>query len=124
MQPVNQTKTRRSVIAKSNQIWKAVVGLALLIGGGATDVIVTLLAYSHGSLANHDQLYNVQAISTAVALLGFAYLCARIRCPKCGAKWVWMGVTGKLNPKSLDTLLTLESCPLCDYAGRRRANRP
>lgn len=114
---MNQHKPRRAVIAKSNQIWKVIGGLILLIGGGATDVVVTLLAYSQGSLAKNDQLYNVQAISTAVALLGFAYLCARIRCPRCGAKWVWMGVTGKLNPKSLDTLLTLESCPTCGYAG-------
>lgn len=108
---------RRSVISKSHQIWKAVAGLALLIGGGATDVIVTLLAYSYGPLANNDQLYNVQAASTAAAILGFAYLCTRIRCPQCSAKWVWMGVSGKLNPKSLDTLLTLEKCPTCGYAG-------
>jgi predicted RNA-binding Zn-ribbon protein involved in translation (DUF1610 family) len=112
---------RRSVIAKSDQVWKVVVGLIFLIGGGVTDATVTLLAYSHGPLANNGQLYNVQAISTVLAALGFGYLCTRIRCPQCGAKWIWMGVTGKLNPKSLDTLLTLERCPKCGYTGSDRA---
>lgn len=107
----------KSVISKSDQGWKVIAGLACLIGGGATDVVVTVLAYSQGSLANNDQMYNIQAASAAVAIFGFVYLCVRIRCPQCGAKWVWMGVTGKLNPKSLDTLVTLEKCPTCGYTG-------
>lgn len=112
---------RRSVIAKSNQVWKAALGVLFLIGGGLADAIVTLIAYSHGPLANNGQLYNVQAASTVLAMLGFAYLCTQIRCPQCGAKWIWMGVTGKLNPKSVGAILTLDRCPKCGYAGLDRA---
>jgi hypothetical protein len=112
---------RRSVVTKSNQGWKVFAGLACLIVGGATDVIVTALAYARGSAANNDQMYNIQAASAAVAIIGFAYLCTRIRCPRCGAKWVWMGVAGKLHPKSLNTLLTLEKCPICGYAGHEHS---
>jgi hypothetical protein len=110
--------TKRSIIAKSDQIWKVAIGLILLIGGGATDATVSfLLAAPHGSFAHKESMYVVQVVSTGASLLGFVYLCARVRCPQCGAKWIWMGVTGKLRPKSLDTLVTLERCPTCDYGG-------
>ena len=88
----------------------------MLIGGGATDAIATALAYSRGPQADNSQLYDVQFVSTAVAVLAFAYLCTAVRCPKCGAKWIWMGVNGKLSPKSLDTLVTLDHCPTCGHA--------
>jgi len=102
----------KSIIVKSGQLWKAAIGLVLLVGGATTDAIFSFVVHSHGSLAN-----NVQAASTALAALGFVYLCTGLRCPQCGAKWIWMGVTGKLSPKSLDTLATLERCPTCGYAG-------
>jgi hypothetical protein len=109
---------RGSIIAKSDQIRKVAIGLILLIGGGATGAIVTLLlADPHGAFANNQGMYDAQAVSTGLALAGFVYLCMRVRCPQCGAKWIWMGVTGRLRPKSLDTLVTLERCPTCGYAG-------
>lgn len=116
------TVQSRSIFATSRQVWKLILGLIFLIGGGATDAIVTLLlANPHGAFAHNEGMYDVQAMSTALALMGFVYLCTRVRCPQCGAKWIWMGVTGKLNPKSLDTLLTLERCPTCGYTGSDRA---
>lgn len=58
---------KRSVIAKSDQIWKVAIGLILLIGGGATDAIVSLmLAAPHGSFTHKEGMYGVQAVSTGV----------------------------------------------------------
>ncbi len=114
------TVERKSVFAASRQIWKLVVGLTLLIGGGTTSAVVTLLLGAHGAFANNEPVYDLRAASTTLALVGFAYLCTQVRCPQCRAKWIWMGASGKLNPKSLDTLATLEHCPKCGYPGSHR----
>lgn len=107
----------RSVIARSNQNWKLILGVTLLIGGAFTDAIVSFVVLLRRSVVNNNWLYDLQAASTALAAAAFVYLCVGIRCPQCGSKWIWMGVTGKLNPKSLDTLLTLERCPTCGHSG-------
>ncbi len=107
----------RSVIARSNQSWKLILGLILLVGGAVTDAIVSFIAHSHGSAVDNSRRYNLQAVSVALAAAGFVYLCVGIRCPRCGTRWIWMAVTGKLNPKALDTLLTLERCPTCGHGG-------
>lgn len=108
----------KSLFATSRQIWKLVVGLIFLFGGGATSTVVTfLLSKPHGAFVISEGVYNLRAVSTALALLGFVYLCTQVRCPRCRAKWIWMGVSGKLNPKSLETLVTLELCPKCGYPG-------
>jgi len=58
---------------------------------------------------------STQAISTAVAAAGFAYMCLMISCPRCGTRWIWLAVSGKLGARSLDSLLTLDKCPKCGY---------
>jgi peptidoglycan/LPS O-acetylase OafA/YrhL len=112
----------RSVIARSHQIWKVVVGAVLLVTGSAACLVVTYMAASHSPRV--DQWYGLQVLGMVIGFAGFVYLCAGTRCPQCGAKWIWMGVMGRLSPKSLDTLLTLERCPTCGYAGCDRAEVP
>jgi hypothetical protein len=114
---------RYSVIAQSDQTWKVIVGLVLLIGGAVIGASVTFLPYLRAVASDFGQFYNVRALSTAVAAVGFAYLCIAIRCPKCGAKWIWMAVSGKLGARSLDALVLLNRCPTCGYAGRQETDR-
>ena len=108
-----------SVIARSHQIWKVVLGVTLLVTGSGAGFVVTYMVASH--LPNVNHWYGLQVLGMVVGAAGFIYLCIGTRCPTCGAKWIWMGVTGKLNPASLDTLLTLECCPRCGYRGSDHA---
>ena len=87
----------------------------MLVGGAGTDMIVSFVPEVRAVTIAHGQFYNLQTVSILVAAVGFAYLCTRVRCPKCGAKWIWMAANGKL--KSLDALITLDRCPTCGFAG-------
>jgi hypothetical protein len=107
----------RSVIAKSDQIWKVIVGLSLLVIGAAVGLCVSSIPYLRTEAVGSGEFNILQAVSTAAAAAGFVYLCTRIRCPRCGAKWVWMAVNGKLGARSLDALATLDRCPTCGYGG-------
>lgn len=105
-----------SVIAQSGQIWKVIIGLLLLIGGAATDMAASFI------MRNND-LASLQVLSTAAAAAGFLYLCTRVQCPRCRAKWIWMAVSGKLGPRSLDALISLDQCPKCGYAGQQSGHK-
>src|SRR5579864_3933953 len=105
----------QSVIAQSDQTWKVVVGLVLLIGGAATGFGVSFLPHLRAITIDRGLFNDLQAVSTAAGAAGFVYLCLAVRCPKCGARWIWMAVNGKLGTRSLDALVTLCRCPRCGY---------
>ena len=108
-----------SIISQSGQIWKVIVGLALLIGGAAAGVSVSFVPYLRAVTISLGQFDNLQAVSTVAAAAGFVCLCLTIRCPNCSAKWIWMAVNGKLGTRSLDALATLDRCPTCGYPGQQ-----
>lgn len=105
----------RSIISQAHQMWKAILGAVLLVGGAATDMIVSFMPRVRTATMTQGQFYDLQLVGLVVAAAGFAYLCTRVRCPKCGARWIWMAANGKL--KSLDALVTLDRCPTCEFAG-------
>jgi hypothetical protein len=52
---------------------------------------------------------------------GFIFSCTAIRCAKCGARWVWLGVKGQSSGAWLAWLLSQSVCPVCKSAGERSA---
>lgn len=112
---MSQGVHRRSIILQSRQLWKVIAGLLLLIIGAAVGVAVSFIPYLRTEAAVSGRFNSLQAISTVAAVAGFVYLCMGVRCPRCGAKWVWMAVNGKLGAGSLDALVTLDRCPTCRY---------
>jgi hypothetical protein len=106
---------RCSIIVESGQLWKVIAGLLLLIIGSAVGIVVSFIPYPRTKAVVSGRLNSLQAISTVAAAAGFAYLCMSVRCPRCGAKWVWMAVNGKLDAGSLGALVTLDRCPACRY---------
>ena len=112
---MNEGVHRRSIIAESGQLWKVVAGLLLLIIGAAVGIAVSFIPYLRTEAVASGRFNGLQAVSTVAAAVGFVYLCTRVRCPRCGAKWVWMAVNGKLGAGSLDALITLDRCPACRY---------
>ena len=51
-----------------------------------------------------------------LGLSGFVYGCSAIRCPDCGARWLWLGVSGKSAGHWLPWLLNQSNCPKCKGA--------
>jgi hypothetical protein len=98
-----------SVIKKTGQWWKAVVSFWVLMLGGAA------MLWGLSNLSSSTPSYtSALAISGMIlAALGFAYACLSIRCPVCGARWVWMGASGKSSVEWLSWLLSRSECPRC-----------
>lgn len=96
-----------SIIRKTGQRWK--LGMAfggLLIGGVIMFSGLSLLA------SNQAAVFAVLG-GIGFGVAGFVYGCTAIRCPNCGARWVWLGVSGKSSGQWLNWLLNQSSCPKC-----------
>jgi len=50
----------------------------------------------------------------AVGISSFILLCASIRCPQCGARWMWLAVSKKKSDIWQQWLLGLNKCPVCE----------
>ncbi len=100
-------------------MWKVWLGLALLIGGAAVNVFVSVQLSRHAIDLN-SKLVDAQLPSALLSLAGFIYLCVGVSCRNCGAKWIWMAVTGKLAGKSVLALVGLSRCPVCGDLGSNK----
>lgn len=96
----------QSVIKKTGQSWKAWLSCVTVIGGGAS----TFYGLSYGSL-----LFPV-LIGIVLVGFGLVFACTAIRCPSCGARWVWLGFKGQNAMQWLPWLLNQAECPVCQGA--------
>jgi hypothetical protein len=97
-----------SIIKKTGQSWKLVVALvALLAGSIAPAFPETGLSWTAG---------------TIIAIAGYAYGVALIRCPNCGARWFWDAL---MDPAVYKAVFTGDACPKCQntVSGRLDKNR-
>lgn len=104
------------IISKTGQLPRLAIGLGLLAMGGLVNVISIGLTGS-GSITTDSWLVKLQLPAALLALAGFVFLCMAIKCPNCGAKWIWMAVSGKLGSRSLDSVADLSACRVCGYSG-------
>ena len=109
-----------SMIRKSGQWWKAVASFWLLMFGA----LVMAWGLTHISIYPPDYVMPVVLAGICLAALGFAFACLAIRCPSCGARWVWMGVSGKSSGQWLSWLLSQSKCPACGSDAQSRAINP
>jgi predicted RNA-binding Zn-ribbon protein involved in translation (DUF1610 family) len=100
------------IVSTTGQTSKLIVGLSLLAVGGMVNLWAILYSGSD-SFDPAALLAQIQLPSALVALVGLAYVCFSIKCPNCGARWIWMAVRGKLQGHSLGSLLDLRACPTC-----------
>jgi hypothetical protein len=49
-----------------------------------------------------------------MAVSGFAYACASIRCPKCRAPWFWLAVKSQPAGAWMPWLMSQARCPVCN----------
>ena len=97
----------KSVLARSGQLWKVIGGVsAILIGG-------TALVYGIASdTADGGGLLWIFA-GMFLVFGGLAFACLAVRCPKCGARWVWMAVSQQSSSNYGVWLVALSECPRC-----------
>jgi len=105
-----------SVIKGTGQWWKAVASFWALIVGGCG------MFWGLSQLTADAPAYVIVLVfgGMGLAAFAFAFACLSIRCATCGARWVWMGVSGKGPGGWLAWLLSRSECPACKSGARTR----
>ena len=101
-----------SVIKKTGQIWKGAASAALVIGGFLV-MMVGLLTLSSG---RPSVTFGLAIAGIMLGAAGFIFACASVRCPKCGARWLWLAI--RYQPAGLWLLWVMnqQRCPTCNYS--------
>lgn len=97
-----------SIIKKTKQWWKACLAFWGIILGS------TMMFIGLANLENKELFIRLVPIGIIVGVLSFIFACSAIRCPKCNATWVWLGVSGKSSSEWLHWLLSRSKCPKCN----------
>jgi hypothetical protein len=91
-----------SVIRNTGQWWKLVIGvLALLLGSIAPIFESSGMSWTMG---------------TIVAVIGYGFSLAFIRCPGCGQRWFWRAL---IYSEMYRPLFTEPGCPSCEFSSDR-----
>jgi len=89
-----------NVIATTGQSWKIGAGLVVTLGS------VAAMYWGLNNLETPGTNLPIlfAAISPFAALGAFALLAAAVRCPECGARWIWRAVSRQSSDKWLPWL--------------------
>ncbi|MDB6045684.1 MAG: hypothetical protein JWM63_4235 [Gammaproteobacteria bacterium] len=98
-----------TVIKKSGQLWKGIASGALVILGFLA-AFFGVLTLSGTQLTSSFALVLVGIV---LASIGLAFACVAIRCPKCGAKWVWLAMKDHPAGAWIAWLMSQARCPTC-----------
>lgn len=100
----------RSIITKTRQGWKCLLGLAGTTIGG----LITLFNVA-GALQwiEEDTRMIFILIGIGLVLISFALLMLGIRCPDCGARWAWIAARTRSHSDWIAWLFSLQHCPKC-----------
>jgi hypothetical protein len=93
-----------SVVTKTRQSWKFVVGEITTVIGA----VALVLGLGHGRPV-------VALGGLLVGLLSTITTWLSIRCPKCRAPWLWMAVSTQKHLQWLDWLYEQKVCPKCGH---------
>lgn len=98
----------RSVVVRTGQSWKAALAFAAIIIGGAMSF--------YGGFALPDPSWTI--LGTLVVTAGLVLAWLGIRCPNCGARWVWLAMSRHHPGQWLQWLLSQPACPNCQHPPR------
>ena len=101
----------RSIIVRSKQSWKAVAAFATFLVGCAVSAVGS---FGQFSLAPEQQ-FLVAMGGIVIAIAAGVFGLAAIRCPRCGARWIWLTIRKASASSWLMTLLSCQSCPVCKW---------
>jgi len=97
-----------SIIKKTKQWWKASLAFWGIILSAA------MIFIGLTNLENKEHFISLVLIGIFIGVLSFIFGCTAIRCPKCNAPWVWLGVSGKSSNEWLHWMLSRSECPKCN----------
>jgi hypothetical protein len=98
-----------SVMLKTGQGWKAFIfGCGSVLSALSIVAGVMLFGGKDTTLAFYLVLFGVVAFASS---LGFA--CSSIRCPHCGAHWIWLAITRSGVADWAFSLASRRVCPAC-----------
>ena len=100
-----------SFIRATGQTWRFALPLIVTTASGAAIGFQFPLARILGTEAVY-----VAFVSAAVAVPAFLLMVFSVRCPRCGLRIVWYGVSKKDHREWFTWVTTLERCPGCGYA--------
>ena len=93
---------KNSVVRSTGQWWKLVIAvLALLLGSIAPFFEASRMSWTVG---------------TIIAVIGYGFSLAFIRCPGCGQHWFWRAL---VYSEMYRPLFTEPDCPSCEYTPDR-----
>ena len=85
-----------SVITRSAQMWKLLLGVTLLLAGSLLPLVKSIgMSWTVG---------------TIIAGLGYAFALIYVRCPACKQRWLWQAT---LNAELYAPLFRHSECPSC-----------
>jgi len=88
-----------SVIRKTGQWWKLVIGIGALLLGSIAPIFAAIgMSWTMG---------------TIIAVLGYGFSLAFIRCPECGQRWFWRAL---IYSEMYRPLFTKPGCPSCNFS--------
>jgi hypothetical protein len=99
---------RNSILQKTGQMWKLIVGL-LALGVG---FLVMVWGLKH--LRAPDG-FTFTFGGLAIITCAFVVMCAGISCPACGMRWLWTAIKTQEHSQWLNWLRTQPVCPRCGY---------
>jgi len=97
-----------SILYRTHQSWK----LTVAAGGMLIGAALVTLALTRLNLATAPDYGHLSMAGVLVLLFSFAYPLAAIRCPSCGARWLWLA-TMQRETNWRKWLLARGSCPKC-----------
>jgi hypothetical protein len=101
----------KTFVKRTGQFPTLLFGLALIMGGFAL-----ILVCATGNIQTSDRFFPLLLGGFGLSAAGMAWLLLRIRCPKCGARLVWIAATGQNASNWFSGLLAATKCPACGAA--------
>lgn len=91
-----------TLLHRTGQQWKLVTSVVVLCGGFG--LMALGIHREHVEMA-----FAGMGVSVSSLLLG----CLSVRCPQCGAPWLWVAMSTQTMSTWLTWLTTLSACPRC-----------
>ena len=107
---MSRMSKRDSIIYRTKQSWKLHASLALILVAAVAETLATLRSMA-GTVSSRDVAL-ICGLGALLALGGLFLYFGSIRCPACGARWMWRAATSS-KPGSIGKVLTAVACPDC-----------
>ena len=86
------------------------------MAGGASVVLGSLTMFAGVlTLSGAQRIFSLGLVLAGIvmAIVGFTFACSSIRCPACGARWLWLAVKEQRTGSWLAWLMSQTQCPIC-----------